>query len=92
MNGREQADFVTLRREMREGFDRVGADLNRVAERIDSLEATRDREAGAREIIAKAADRAMTRSMWRVGLIVSVLTSIAVTAASLVTYIIGLAN
>jgi hypothetical protein len=86
----ERLDFKELRAEMREGFRDVKDALNGLTGRVDSLEATRDRAVGAQEAVAKRQDHTRTVSMWRTGLIVSVLTTGCVILADVILAALGI--
>lgn len=73
MTGPEKEDFRALREEMREGFGTLNDKLDRAIDRIDSLEATRDRQEGA----AKERDDGRRAFVWKVGLIVGLVSVIA---------------
>lgn len=73
MTGPEKEDFRALRDEMREGFSTLNGKLDRAIDRIDSLEATRDRQEGA----AKERDDGRRAFVWKVGLIVGLVSVIA---------------
>lgn len=88
MTGEERIDFKALREEMREGFRDVTAALGRLAERVDSLEGTRDRQAGADEAREKLLVGSRSAFMWKIGITVSVLATAAGILVNLLTRLI----
>ena len=69
---------------MLSGFRDMTAALTVVGNRVDSLERTRDKEEGAEE----AREKGRSAFMWKVGLIVSAVTTLAVIVANAVFHLI----
>ncbi len=96
MTGEERLDFKNLREEMRGGFHDVTVALGLLIGRVDSLEKTRDindgRDKQRREDLAAqevARDKGRDRFMWKVGLIVSAVTTSAIVLAPVILHFIG---